>query len=90
MPRPSAPETMEERVRRLRAAHLAARKHETSRFDRVVDVSRRYFDAAHKFTVLGLIGFSGNVPFYIPIMILVLCNIYIYIYIYSLVFRTLF
>ncbi|KAI2777825.1 hypothetical protein F4815DRAFT_480077 [Daldinia loculata] len=59
MPRPSAPETMEERVRRLRAAHLAARKHETSRFDRVVDVSRRYFDAAHKFTVLGLIGFSG-------------------------------
>ncbi|KAI1483237.1 hypothetical protein F4774DRAFT_406407 [Daldinia eschscholtzii] len=59
MPRPSAPETMEERVRRLRAAHLAARKHETSRFDRIVDASRRYFDAAHKFTVLGLIGFSG-------------------------------
>ncbi|KAI1799648.1 hypothetical protein F4811DRAFT_542854 [Daldinia bambusicola] len=59
MPRPSAPETMEERVRRLRAAHLAARKHETSRFDRIVDVSRRYFDAAHKFTVLGMIGFSG-------------------------------
>lgn len=46
-------------MRRLRAAHLAARKHETSRFDRVVNVSRRYFDAAHKFTVLGLIGFSG-------------------------------
>ncbi|OTB00505.1 hypothetical protein M426DRAFT_324280 [Hypoxylon sp. CI-4A] len=59
MPRPSSPETLEERVRRLRAAHLAARKHETSRFDRVVDVSRRYFDAAHKFTVLSLIGFSG-------------------------------
>ncbi|KAI1446065.1 hypothetical protein F5Y02DRAFT_384033 [Annulohypoxylon stygium] len=59
MPRPSAPETMEERVRRLRAAHLAARRHETSRFDRVVDASRRYFDAAHKFTVMGLIGFSG-------------------------------
>ncbi|KAI1453009.1 hypothetical protein F4805DRAFT_445216 [Annulohypoxylon moriforme] len=59
MPRPSAPETMEERVRRLRAAHLAARRHETSRFDRVVNVSRRYFDAAHKFTILGLIGFSG-------------------------------
>ncbi|KAI8958808.1 hypothetical protein F5Y11DRAFT_26884 [Daldinia sp. FL1419] len=59
MPRPSVPETMEERVRRLRAAHLAARRHESSRFDRVVDVSRRYFDAAHKFTVLGLIGFSG-------------------------------
>lgn len=59
MPGPSSPETIEERVRRLRAAHLAARKHETSRFDRVVNVSRRYFDAAHKFTVLGLIGFSG-------------------------------
>ncbi|KAI1775985.1 hypothetical protein F4818DRAFT_415661 [Hypoxylon cercidicola] len=55
----ASPETIEERVRRLRAAHLAARKHETSRFDRVVDVSRRYFDAAHKFTVMGLIGFSG-------------------------------
>ncbi|KAI0888496.1 uncharacterized protein GGS22DRAFT_97998 [Annulohypoxylon maeteangense] len=59
MPRPSAPESMEERVRRLRAAHLAARKHETSRLDQVVNASRRYFDAAHKFTVLGLIGFSG-------------------------------
>ncbi|OTA76573.1 hypothetical protein M434DRAFT_402490 [Hypoxylon sp. CO27-5] len=59
MPRPSASETIEERVRRLRAAHLAARRHETSRFDRIVDTSRRYFDAAHKFTVLGLIGFSG-------------------------------
>ncbi|KAI1208637.1 uncharacterized protein F4807DRAFT_461574 [Annulohypoxylon truncatum] len=59
MPRPSAPETMEERVRRLRTAHLAARRHETSRFDRIVDASRRYFDAAHKFTVMGLIGFSG-------------------------------
>ncbi|KAI0173032.1 hypothetical protein GGR52DRAFT_541658 [Hypoxylon sp. FL1284] len=59
MPGHSSPETIEERVRRLRAAHLAARKHEASRFDRVVDVSRRYIDAAHKFTVLGLIGFSG-------------------------------
>ncbi|KAI0139172.1 hypothetical protein F4776DRAFT_54161 [Hypoxylon sp. NC0597] len=59
MPRPLAPETIEERVRRLRAAHLAAKRHETSRFDRIVDASRRYFDAAHKFTVLGLIGFSG-------------------------------
>ncbi|KAI1104982.1 hypothetical protein F4804DRAFT_305631 [Jackrogersella minutella] len=58
-PPPPSPETMEERVRRLRAAHLAARRHETSRFDRIVDVSRRYFDAAHKITVLGLIGFSG-------------------------------
>ncbi|KAI1134572.1 hypothetical protein F5Y05DRAFT_416982 [Hypoxylon sp. FL0543] len=59
MPRPPATETIEERVRRLRAAHLAARRHETSRLDRVIDASRRYFDAAHKFTVLSLIGFSG-------------------------------
>ncbi|KAI1077927.1 hypothetical protein F5B20DRAFT_247626 [Whalleya microplaca] len=58
-PRPSQTETLDERVRRLRAAHLAARKHEVSRFDRVVGAGRRYFDAAHKFTVMGLIGFSG-------------------------------
>ncbi|KAL7622603.1 hypothetical protein AAE478_008113 [Parahypoxylon ruwenzoriense] len=59
----STTETIEERVRRLRAAHLAARRHETSRFDRVVNASRRYFDAAHKFTVVGLIGFSGLAVF---------------------------
>ena len=52
-------ETIEERVRRLRAAHLAAKQHDVSRFDRVAAAARRYFDAAHKFTVLGLIGFSG-------------------------------
>ncbi|KAI1108737.1 hypothetical protein F5Y14DRAFT_61715 [Nemania sp. NC0429] len=52
-------ETMEERVRRLRAAHLAAKQHSVSRMDRVIDNSRRVFDAAHKFTVMGLIGFSG-------------------------------
>ncbi|KAI1341236.1 hypothetical protein F5Y15DRAFT_28593 [Xylariaceae sp. FL0016] len=59
MPRAGPQETIEERVRRLRAAHLAAKKHSVSRFDRVVDHSRKYFDAAHKFTVMGLIGFSG-------------------------------
>ncbi|KAI0004431.1 hypothetical protein F4779DRAFT_599823 [Xylariaceae sp. FL0662B] len=64
MPSPGSPrhahhETLEERVRRLRAAHLAAKRHEISRFDRVVDASRKYFDAAHKFVVTGLIGFSG-------------------------------
>lgn len=53
-------ETMEERVRRLRAAHLAAKQHSVSRMDRVIDGSRRLFDAAHKFTVMGLIGFSGT------------------------------
>ena len=53
-------ESIEERVRRLRAAHLAAKQHDVSRFDRVAAMARRYFDAAHKFTVLGLIGFSGT------------------------------
>ncbi|KAI0535283.1 cytochrome oxidase c assembly-domain-containing protein [Xylaria digitata] len=50
---------MEERVRRLRAAHLAAKQHSVSRMDQVIGSSRRLFDAAHKFTVMGLIGFSG-------------------------------
>ncbi|KAI0454140.1 hypothetical protein F5B21DRAFT_476762 [Xylaria acuta] len=58
--RPAIPqETMEERVRRLRAAHLAAKQHNVSRMDQVIGNSRRLFDAAHKFTVMGLIGFSG-------------------------------
>ncbi|KAK5633287.1 hypothetical protein RRF57_009001 [Xylaria bambusicola] len=52
-------ETMEERVRRLRAAHLAAKQHNVSRMDQLIGRSRRIFDAAHKFTVMGLIGFSG-------------------------------
>ncbi|KAI1172216.1 hypothetical protein F4777DRAFT_522825 [Nemania sp. FL0916] len=52
-------ETLEERVRRLRAAHLAAKQHTVSSYDRFIVHSRRFFDAAHKFTVAGLIGFSG-------------------------------
>ena len=52
-------ESIEERVRRLRAAHLAAKQHDISRFDRIVGTARGFFDAAHKFTVMGLIGFSG-------------------------------
>ncbi|KAI0877359.1 hypothetical protein GGS24DRAFT_447505 [Hypoxylon argillaceum] len=52
-------ETMDERVRRLRAAHLAAKQHDVSRMDKVIEGSRRLFDAAHKFTVMGLIAFSG-------------------------------
>ncbi|KAI0204446.1 hypothetical protein F4808DRAFT_413549 [Astrocystis sublimbata] len=60
LPRRSVPnETLDERVRRLRAAHLAAKQHSVSRMDKVIDSSRRLFDAAHKFTVVGLIGFSG-------------------------------
>lgn len=60
MPGQAQPESVEDRVRRLRAAHLAARQHKVSRFDQVVGTSRRFFDAAHKFTVMGLIGFSGT------------------------------
>ncbi|GAP91464.1 hypothetical protein SAMD00023353_6200450 [Rosellinia necatrix] len=56
---PIPQETMEERVRRLRAAHLAAKQHDVSKMDKIIGNSRRIFDAAHKFTVMGLIGFSG-------------------------------
>jgi hypothetical protein len=52
-------ETMEERVRRLRAAHLAAKQHNASKMDQIIASSRRLFDAAHKYTVMGFIGFSG-------------------------------
>lgn len=54
------PESLDERVRRLRAAHLAARNHEVSKMDKVISSSRRYMDAAHRYTVMGLIGFSGT------------------------------
>ncbi|GKT65556.1 hypothetical protein ColTof4_03678 [Colletotrichum tofieldiae] len=57
-------ESPEERVRRLRAAHEAARAAQTSSVDRVIGGSRRFFDFAHKFTVLGLVGFSGLVSVY--------------------------
>ncbi|KAK8068966.1 hypothetical protein PG994_005582 [Apiospora phragmitis] len=57
--RPTAPETLDEKVRRLRAAHLAAKNHEVSKLDKVIGGTRRYMDAAHRFTVVGLIGFSG-------------------------------
>ncbi|TDZ16729.1 hypothetical protein Cob_v010295 [Colletotrichum orbiculare MAFF 240422] len=52
-------ETPEERVRRLRAAHEAARKAQTSNVDRVIGGSRRLFDVAHKATVVGLVGFTA-------------------------------
>ncbi|KAK8878923.1 cytochrome oxidase c assembly-domain-containing protein [Apiospora arundinis] len=57
--RPAAPETLDEKVRRLRAAHLAAKNHDVSKLDKVIGGTRRYMDAAHRFTVMGLIGFSG-------------------------------
>ncbi|EFQ34521.1 uncharacterized protein GLRG_09665 [Colletotrichum graminicola M1.001] len=52
-------ESPEERVRRLRAAHEAARAAQKSSVDRVIGGSRRVFDFAHKFTVLGLVGFTA-------------------------------
>ncbi|KAK7456646.1 hypothetical protein CaCOL14_010548 [Colletotrichum acutatum] len=52
-------ESPQDRVRRLRAAHEAARKAQTSSLDRAIGGSRRFFDVAHKFTVLGLVGFTA-------------------------------
>lgn len=52
-------ETPEQRVKRLRQAHLAAQKAQISRTDRVIDASRRFFDVAHRWTVGGLVMFSG-------------------------------
>ncbi|KAJ0158733.1 hypothetical protein CTA2_11003 [Colletotrichum tanaceti] len=52
-------ESPEERVRRLRAAHEAARAAQISSVDRVIGGSRRLFDFAHKFTVLGLVSFTA-------------------------------
>lgn len=51
-------ETPEQRVKRLRQAHLAAQKAQISRTDRVIDASRRFFDVAHRWTVGGLVMFS--------------------------------
>lgn len=53
-------ETPEQKVARLRAAHLRAKAAQTSRFDRIIEAGSRVFDSAHKITVVGLIGFTGN------------------------------
>lgn len=53
-------ETPEERVRRLRQAHLAAQQAQVSQTDRVLGVSRRVLDAAHRWTVGGVILFTGS------------------------------
>ncbi|KAL1858285.1 hypothetical protein VTK73DRAFT_7860 [Phialemonium thermophilum] len=52
-------ETAEQRVARLRAAHLAAKKAQVSRFDAVIARGRRFFDSAHKLTVMGLLGLTA-------------------------------
>lgn len=51
-------ETPEERVARLRAAHLRAREAQAPRFDKMIDRGRRFFDSAHKITVMGLVSVS--------------------------------
>lgn len=52
-------ETLEQRVARLRAAHLAARSAPLSRYDRITEGGRKVFDVMHKATLAGLIGFTG-------------------------------
>lgn len=62
-PSPRIPgETPEQRVQRLRRAHIAAQKAQVSRTDRVVDVSRRFLDVAHRWTVGGIVVFTGMLP----------------------------
>ncbi|KAF4447478.1 hypothetical protein F53441_8962 [Fusarium austroafricanum] len=51
-------ETPEQRVRRLRQAHLAAQHAQISKTDRVIDASRRFFDVAHRWTVISIVTFS--------------------------------
>lgn len=53
-------ETPEQRVRRLRQAHLAAQHAQISKADRAIDMSRRVLDAAHRFTIGGVILFTGR------------------------------
>ncbi|KAJ4303856.1 hypothetical protein N0V88_001453 [Collariella sp. IMI 366227] len=60
--RPGGPsplaETPEQKVARLRAAHQRAKAAKISKFDKLVDASRRVLDSAHKATVAGLVGFT--------------------------------
>lgn len=53
-------ETPEQRVKRLRLAHLAAQKAQISQTDRIIDASRRFFDVAHRWTVGGIVVFTGT------------------------------
>lgn len=53
-------ESPEQRVRRLRQAHLAAQKAQISKTDKFIDASRRFFDVAHRWTVGGIVIFTGR------------------------------
>ncbi|OAA79117.1 hypothetical protein LEL_02603 [Akanthomyces lecanii RCEF 1005] len=52
-------ETPEQRVKRLRLAHLAAQKAQISQTDRIIDASRRFLDVAHRWTVGGIVVFTA-------------------------------
>ncbi|KAL1897636.1 hypothetical protein Sste5346_003942 [Sporothrix stenoceras] len=56
---PIAGETPEQKVARLRAAHQAAKNAQVSSIDRMISGTRRVFDNAHRFTIIGLIGFTA-------------------------------
>lgn len=53
-------ETPEQRVQRLRKAHQAAQQAQISSVDRMVEGSRKFFDAAHRWTVRALIFFTSK------------------------------
>ncbi|KAF4335060.1 cytochrome oxidase c assembly domain protein [Fusarium beomiforme] len=52
-------ETPEQRVRRLRQAHLAAQNAQISKTDRIIDASRKFFDVAHRWTVGSIVVFTA-------------------------------
>ncbi|RDA84291.1 hypothetical protein CP532_3333 [Ophiocordyceps camponoti-leonardi (nom. inval.)] len=52
-------ETAEQRVVRLRQAHLAAQRAQIKPMDRVIDSMRVFLDATHKLTINGIILFTG-------------------------------
>ncbi|KAM5346405.1 hypothetical protein ACJ41O_009410 [Fusarium nematophilum] len=60
---PKAPripgESPEQRVRRLRQAHLAAQKAQISKTDKFIDASRRFLDVAHRWTIGGIVVFTA-------------------------------
>lgn len=53
-------ETPAQKVARLRAAHLAKRAAEISTWDKVVVRGRQIADTAHKWTVTGIMGITGE------------------------------
>ncbi|CAK7232912.1 hypothetical protein SEUCBS140593_008423 [Sporothrix eucalyptigena] len=56
---PPGSETPAQKVARLRAAHQAAKNAQVSQLDKVIGGTRRVFDSAHRFTIIGLIGFTA-------------------------------